>query len=371
MTVISDTINKMGLPKEVAQGLNQVTAATLGALVGGAAGAASGLNVEANNRQLHPDETKWIQDNASRYAEQKGISEAQAITRLAQQAYRQVQAGAGGTWDADASAFLGQAHGMLAADPNCPTCGPGYMFYATPDQKANPNMYAEQLAQTSEFYAKNGLTLPTSQQIADAVKKGAEIRSNLNTATKAALAVSAGAALSGLSPTLLQWALSNPVAATEAGIITAETAAAIVSGAVTPSGLLRQMSNPQAARVIYDRLATAATKNTESSEVVLGRYLAGNANSYEQVAQARGATYYEVGAWDSMFKELGKEKMWEVNKGFLDKAIVEGKTFVFTNDPETVLKTAPTSFSADEVKHLMNNGYKFVQEGEVWRGIKK
>ena len=73
--------------------------------------------------------------------------------------------------------------------------------------------------------------------------------------------------------------VDNPIAATEAGVITAETAAAIVSGAVTPSGLLQKVTNPQSARVVYDRLGVAATRNGESGEIVLGRYLAGSLDS--------------------------------------------------------------------------------------------
>jgi filamentous hemagglutinin len=56
MPEISKAINGMGLPDVVQKGLEQVVATALGAAVGGAAGAVSGVNVEANNRQLHPDE---------------------------------------------------------------------------------------------------------------------------------------------------------------------------------------------------------------------------------------------------------------------------------------------------------------------------
>jgi len=131
---ITRELTEAGVSPTVAKGAAQAvalsTAAALGAVVGGGTvqGAAAGWNVDANNRQLHPTEAQWIKDNASRYAKQKGMSEAQAENALAQQAFRQVQAGATGVWDAEASVFLSQAHGMLAADPNCPSCGPGYRF---------------------------------------------------------------------------------------------------------------------------------------------------------------------------------------------------------------------------------------------------
>ncbi len=103
-----------------------------GAAVGGESGAFSGYNVDRFNRQLHPDETNWIKDNAAKYATQKGISIDQAVSELTAQANRQVQNGSPGAWDQNASVFLNQAHGMLPADGNS---GPGYMFYAPPTKR--------------------------------------------------------------------------------------------------------------------------------------------------------------------------------------------------------------------------------------------
>jgi len=68
------------------------------------------------NRQLHPDEKKWIKDNAAAYAKESGLTVDQAVSALAAQADRQVQNGSAGAWDQNASAFLSQAHGMLPAD---------------------------------------------------------------------------------------------------------------------------------------------------------------------------------------------------------------------------------------------------------------
>ena len=116
-----------------------------GAIAGGGsrgalAGVSSAMNNELYNRQLHPTETRWIKDNATAYAKQREISVDQAVSELTAQANRQVQDGSPGAWDRDAHEFLKQAHGML---PATGSSGPSYMFYATPDQRANPNMYAE------------------------------------------------------------------------------------------------------------------------------------------------------------------------------------------------------------------------------------
>jgi len=90
--------------------------------------------------------------------------------------------------DQSASAFLSQAHGMLPADGNS---GPGYMFYATPDQKANPNMYAG-------CYPKGaGLNKPAAADIAGSANYDAASRDALAKQTWGAAAAAGGLALAG------------------------------------------------------------------------------------------------------------------------------------------------------------------------------
>ncbi|MFM0500964.1 hypothetical protein [Paraburkholderia caffeinilytica] len=67
------------------------------------------------NRQLHPDQQKWIKDNAAAFVKQQGITVGQANNELTAQADRQVQNGSAGAWNQSASAFLGQAHDMPPA----------------------------------------------------------------------------------------------------------------------------------------------------------------------------------------------------------------------------------------------------------------
>lgn len=222
----------------LAQGVAEATSLGMGAAVGGTAGAASALGTDTNNRQLHPTEIKWIKDNAIRYAQQKGISAQEAEKELSQQAYRQVQFGAEGgaaAWDADASNFLKTAGMQLLQ-------GGGFLFYATPDQKADATMYLDSVVRNADFYAKNGLKQPTVTDLQAAAQRDATIRANLGAATKTALAASASLSLVGLAPSTLSWVLTHPVEATTAGLIGAETAAAITSGAVTPSTLVPMLS---------------------------------------------------------------------------------------------------------------------------------
>ncbi|WP_407854391.1 filamentous hemagglutinin N-terminal domain-containing protein [Burkholderia gladioli] len=180
-----------------------------GAAVGGESGAFSGYNVDRFNRQLHPDETNWIKDNAAKYATQKGISIDQAVSELTAQANRQVQNGSPGAWDQNASVFLNQAHGMLPADGNS---GPGYMFYAPPDQKANVNMYGN--------YYPNGIgpNRPSTQQVQNSANHDEASR---NLMGGAVIAAATGGAL----------VVGGPIAAAAGGLGYATI------GAVTGSGM--------------------------------------------------------------------------------------------------------------------------------------
>ena len=234
---LEDALIKAGMNTSVAKGVaanvSGMTAASIGGAVGGTTGAGAGLSVDANNQQLHPTEVQWIRQNARRFAQQQRISEEEAEKRLAQQAFRQVQFGASGSEDSPARTFLSQAKEMLGADPHCTSCGPGYMFFTTPEQKFNADMYATQVMsdpKVLEFYGKNGISQPTSQQIQVNANKDASVRSKIAEATLGA----AAAATSLTVPPALSWCLTNPVACNRIVIAGGEIAAADALG---PAGL--------------------------------------------------------------------------------------------------------------------------------------
>ncbi|MBO7888311.1 hemagglutinin repeat-containing protein, partial [Burkholderia pseudomallei] len=191
--IIDQAVSQLPLDAQAAarKALNEVVAtaggAAGGALAGGGssgtlAGAGAAANNELYNRQLHPTERQWISDNATRYAKQQGITIEQAISDLTAQANRQVQNGSPGAWDQTASAFLNQAHGLLPADGNS---GPGYMFYATPDQKANVAMYAK-------YYPNGvGMNVPSAQAVASSANRDKAQQEKYSTLTSSAAAVAA------------------------------------------------------------------------------------------------------------------------------------------------------------------------------------
>jgi filamentous hemagglutinin len=248
----------------------------------GSNAAAMALNIDANNRQLHPTEIRWIRDNAQRYAQMLGISEAEAEKRLAEQAFRQSQFGAEGgaaAWDTQASSFLKEAGRQSL--PNG-----GYLFYATPDQRADATMYLDSAASNADFYARNGLQQPTAAQLQAAAQRDANLRANIGTATNTAAVASASLVLAGLAPTTLNWALANPVEASAAGIISAETAAAITSGAVNPTSLA-----PVLASRGVNAAMTAAAGEQASDDVAAALAVAsGRVQSRINVANERTAT---------------------------------------------------------------------------------
>ncbi|MFU2046779.1 hypothetical protein ACLSZ3_08680 [Avibacterium gallinarum] len=72
--------------------VNASAGLAIGAAVGnGNIGAISAAaNTDWNNRQLHPDEMKWIKENAKRFAKEQGIDEKTAEARLITQAAQEV-----------------------------------------------------------------------------------------------------------------------------------------------------------------------------------------------------------------------------------------------------------------------------------------
>ena len=187
----TDTGNA-GLNEALGNVAANIAAGGIGAVVGGGSGAAAAANVDRFNRQLHPDEQKWIKDNAKAFAQRlnggQAPSDAQvadAEERLAQQSFRQVQNGVGGAWDQAASSFLSQGHGMTPSDG---TSGPGYMFFATDAQKADAGIYSKYLPQDriNNFYADNGLTQPTAGQVASAVAREQSLDNKIGAAVIAA-----------------------------------------------------------------------------------------------------------------------------------------------------------------------------------------
>jgi filamentous hemagglutinin len=130
----------------------------------------------------------------------------------------------------------------------------------------------------------------------------------------------------------------------------------------------REGAPPDLIQKTYNAAAVNSTHNTSASEVILGRYIAGSADTYDEVAKARGATYFSMSDWNSVQGQLGKENMWEINKAFLDQQIAQSKRLLFTQDPRLA---DPKSYTYKEFEHLMSSGYKIVKEGSLYVASKR
>ena len=237
----------------------------IGSGVGGTAGAAVAFNADANNRQLHPTEIQIIRQQAANFARQlnggaqptHGEIDA-AETRLAQEAFRIVQFGAPGASDSVANAFLHQPQFkiQLPPDPNQLEMGVGYAFYATPQQRANPNMYADLIVSEPSalsFYWKNGIRQPSLAEMASAIERYNLGRDNTTLLTKLAALFSGGAALAPSAPTAMVACLANIA---QCGIAAAEIAAGPAAGPGLGFTYL-------ASRAGVNKVVTAAQANAE------------------------------------------------------------------------------------------------------------
>jgi filamentous hemagglutinin len=146
------------------------------------------LVLDLYNRQLHPEEKKWINKNEAAYAKKYGLTLEQARNELSTQANLQVQNGSPKQWNRRAAEFLGQAHGLLPADGES---GPGYMFFATLAQPENPNMYA------ANYANGEGLNQPAPGDLANSVDRQNAYRDLYEKGTWGAAAGAATIALAG------------------------------------------------------------------------------------------------------------------------------------------------------------------------------
>ena len=162
--------------------LMALASTAMGGVAGGGAGAATALQGDLYNRQLHRKESEWIKANAGKYAAlHPGMTSDQAEKILAQQAYRQVQAGAAGAWDADASAFLKTVGRDMWSDRSYP--GQTFLMFQADSfaQKQNATVFANPQQADADFYLRNEIVPATPEQAAAweamriaATKKAAE-----------------------------------------------------------------------------------------------------------------------------------------------------------------------------------------------------
>jgi hypothetical protein len=146
-------------------------------------------------------------------------------------------------------------------------------------------------------------------------------------------------------------------------------APAIGAGGRTIAELLDETGSIGAQNAVYRSLAVAATKNANATKVLLGKYVANSAESYN-VRAGSEYTFFNLDNWNEVLKSFGNDltKMWEINKQFLKNQIDAGKDVFLSHDPSKA-----TGYFLEEVNYLKEEGFKtFKQVGEnLWQAVKE
>lgn len=127
----------------------------------------------------------------------------------------------------------------------------------------------------------------------------------------------------------------------------------------------------------YARQAT--NENGDPTKVVLGGFAYNNGteanqdlnatDSFYNVAQRYGATYFNLETWDTVKEEYGEENMWKINEAFLQQQYDKGVTFYLTEDPNN---TSLGAYLKKEIQWLKDHGYSFEKNEAtgLWRAYK-
>ncbi len=257
--------NKGNLSWEDYQSLMEVGSAMVGGALGGSTGANIAVTGDRFNRQLHPDEVKWINMNAAAFAAQEGISEAEAVRRLTTEGAARV--------DAKVNRLVGNENVDLEATAFLSKMGGTYGFTATEAEYNNFNLYGNELLNNDALYGQVIGSLQSSGVSKDALQlkfydlnnlRGDSLRSQ-----KGVAALQAGAAVAGAGAALAVeggvWCLLNPIACSNALKGTADALSAdfvgghtisvpVAAGVVAKAGLVAEetISTSRAASRVYE-----------------------------------------------------------------------------------------------------------------------
>ena len=118
-----------------------------------------------------------------------------------------------------------------------------------------------------------------------------------------------------------------------------------------------------------EEYAFNAIKGSNNADtVVLGKYESGSAASYDAVAKDMDAQYFNLDNWDELSLQYSTEEIWEINERFLDIQTSSGREIYLSHDPTKYI--GGDSYYSKEIQYLIDNGYSFVKEGDIWHAIR-
>ncbi len=314
--VLGEHIAHLNLQEPVRQGLTQVVGAVVGSVTGGTSGAATSLNQTAHNYVSH-----------SPFA---------SVRRTVSQE--------------NARLTNACAAGCTAED----------------FRRIDLKMVAlERAGNLSEIAQHSALTPEQARQLTQVVLELAPFYGN---GEALAQLLTGKSSLTGEDASKL-WAAVGLVPVVGGVFRKMVEPSAEMLSAVLRNNMYRDGGDPGILKQMLDAAARNSTVNPNGTEVVLGKYTAGDPASYEQVARSRGATFFEMLDWKTVAGQIGADKMWSINKAFLDQQASLGKSFLFTSDPSMV---RAGSFTARERDHLLSLGYHVIEDiGGFYRAVKK
>jgi filamentous hemagglutinin len=346
--IIAKAINDAGLPEPVRQAAITAVGAAVGAVAGGTAGAVTGGNQIANNylRQHGVGIKKSEQAQfdyvvaACNNGDQSACDRRDNLIALSQQRDQLITNACASGPSADCSALLSAAASggnktIFGSD------GKAVVYpLGAPELAPTPNVQDGTLHEQLAKSTLDGLLMASGD--AAVAKVTSLIGKGVAAAVEAAKIVGGGSSI--------------------------ETAAGQQALATSLNNFYRDGASPSLIQQTFNQAALSSTHNAAATEVILGKYIQGSIDSYEAVAQARGATYFSMSDWSAVQGQLGADQMWNINKAFLDQQIAQGKTFVFTWNP-----ASPNAgyFTKLEFSHLNENGYMIVKDGGFYRAVKK
>ena len=133
---------------------------------------------------------------------------------------------------------------------------------------------------------------------------------------------------------------------------------------VLESGKYSILSYEDAENIAFD--AIHGPNNADA--VVLGKYGDGGPTAYTSVAKDMDAQYFQLDNWDELAARYSDDEIWKINEKFLDIQTSSRREIYLSHNPEDYL--GKEQFYSRELQYLLDNGYKFVDEGGIWHAVR-
>ena len=80
------------------------------------------------------------------------------------------------------------------------------------------------------------------------------------------------------------------------------------------------------------------------------------------------AQYFQLDNGEELVEKYSEDEIWKINEKFLDIQTSSGREIYLFHNPADYI--SENSFYSREIKYLLEAGYKFIDEGGIWRAIR-